>query len=155
MASRITSQGLFVALERRGKAAFVADGGVVALGFQHALEGVVDFGAHLQGFGKFGAPIGHDHEFLEIDVVVGVFAAVENVHHRHRQDVGVAAADIAVQRQVDGRGGGLGHGQRNAKNGVGAELWPCWRCRPARTGTCRALPEPVRPCRGLPGRFFR
>ncbi len=28
----------------------------------------------------------HDHEFLEVDRVVGVLAAVDDVHHRHRQD---------------------------------------------------------------------
>ena len=35
---------------------------------------------------KLWRPTRHDHEFLEIDVVVGVLAAVEDVHHRHRQD---------------------------------------------------------------------
>jgi hypothetical protein len=38
----------------------------------------------------------HDHEFLNVDRVVGMFAAVDDVHHRHRQDAGRGAADIAV-----------------------------------------------------------
>ena len=33
----------------------------------------------------------HDHEFLEIDRRIGVRAAVEDVHHRHRQDLGRVA----------------------------------------------------------------
>src|SRR5690606_2914116 len=48
-------------------------------------------------------------------------AAVDDVHHRHRQDTGVRAADIAVERQVGGFGSGLGDGERDAENGVGAE----------------------------------
>jgi hypothetical protein len=48
--------------------------------------------------------------------------AVEDVHHRHRQDVGVGAAEVAEQRQARGVRGGLGHGQRDAEDGVGAEL---------------------------------
>ena len=43
---------------------------------------------------------GREHELLEVDVAVGVRAAVEHVHHRHRQHVRVRAADVAVQRQV-------------------------------------------------------
>ena len=39
----------------------------------------------------------HDHEFLNVDRVVGMFAAVDDVHHRHRQHPGRGAADIAVQ----------------------------------------------------------
>ena len=48
-------------------------------------------------------------------------AAVDDVHHRHRQDVGVGAADVAVQRDLQLVGGGLGDGQADAEDGVGAE----------------------------------
>ncbi len=41
----------------------------------------------------------HDHEFLDLNVVGSVSAAVEDVHHRHRQGLGVAAADVVVKRQ--------------------------------------------------------
>ncbi len=41
----------------------------------------------------------HDHEFLNIDRVVGVLAAVDDVHHRHRQDMCGDAADVAVEGQ--------------------------------------------------------
>ena len=64
----------------------------------------------------------HDHELLEVDRVVGVRAAVEHVHHRHRQDVrrrrrrgsataaGRCSAAAALRR-----------GQRHAEDRVGAE----------------------------------
>ena len=63
----------------------------------------------------------HEHELLDVDVVVGVGAAVEHVEHRHRQHVGAGAADVAPQRQVELVGGGPGDGQRHAEDGVGAE----------------------------------
>lgn len=48
-------------------------------------------------------------------------AAVEDVHHRDRQDVRVGSAEVAEQRQVAGLGGGVRHRQRDAEDGVGAE----------------------------------
>ena len=74
----------------------------------------------------------HDHEFLDVDVVVGVGAAVEHVHHGHRQGAGADAAEVLVERQAHRLGGGLGHGQRDAQDGVGAQLALVGRCRPAR-----------------------
>ena len=49
-------------------------------------------------------------------------AAVEDVHHRHGQDVGVRAADVAEQRQVGRVGSGPRDGERDAEDRVGAEL---------------------------------
>ena len=48
-------------------------------------------------------------------------AAIDDVHHRHRQGVGLDAADIAIERQVGGIGRRLGHGQRHAQDGIGAQ----------------------------------
>jgi hypothetical protein len=62
-----------------------------------------------------------DHEFLHVDGVIGVGAAIDDVHHRHRQDVGVGAADIAIKRQFARLRGGLGNRQRDAEDGIGAE----------------------------------
>jgi hypothetical protein len=45
---------------------------------------------------KLGAD-GHDHELLEVDVVVGVRAAVDDVHQGHGQHVRPRAADIAAR----------------------------------------------------------
>jgi hypothetical protein len=64
----------------------------------------------------------HDHEFLEVDRVVGMGATIDDVHHRHRQQPGVGTADIAVERQAARLGSGAGCRERDAENGVGAEL---------------------------------
>ena len=56
---------------------------------QHALQRVVGLGAPAERLGERGRADGDDHELLEVDVVVGVHAAVEDVHHRDGEDVGV------------------------------------------------------------------
>ena len=70
---------------------------------------------------KLGSAERHDHEFLEVDRVVGMHAAIDDVHHRHRQKPRRGAADIAVERQVVGDRRRLGDGERDAEDGVGAE----------------------------------
>ena len=89
---------------------------------QHALEGVVDLGAPAQALGKARSTHGHDHELLEVNVVVGMHAAVEDVHHGRGQQVSVDAAQVLVQRQARRLGSGAGNGQRHAQDGVGTEL---------------------------------
>ncbi len=80
-----------------------------------------DLGAGAQRLGEAVVADRHHHEFLEVDRIVRVGAAVEDVHHRHRQDRRVDAADIAVERQVGRDRRGLCDGQRDAEDGVGAE----------------------------------
>ena len=36
-----------------------------------------------------------NHELLDVDRIVGMRAAIDDVHHRQRQHMGVRAADIA------------------------------------------------------------
>ena len=89
---------------------------------QHALEGVVDLGAPTQALGKARGAHRHDHELLEVDVIVGMHAAVEDVHHRCGQQMSVDAAQVLAQRQARRLGSGAGNGQRHAQDGVGTEL---------------------------------
>ena len=89
---------------------------------QHALEGVIDLGAPAQALGKARSTHRHDHELLEVNVVVGMHATVEDVHHGRGQQVGVNAAQVLVQRQARRLCRSAGNGQRYAQNGVGAEL---------------------------------
>ena len=89
---------------------------------QHALEGVVDLGAPTQALGKARGAHRHDHELLEVNVIVGMHAAVEDVHHGRGQQVGVDAAQVLVQRQARRLCRSAGNGQRHAQNRVGAEL---------------------------------
>ena len=107
--------------EARREAALVADIGVVALGAERLLEGMEHLGAHAYGFCERGCAGRLDHEFLHVDRIVSMHAAIDDVHHRHGQDAGAGATDIAIERQFRRFGGGLGDGERHAENGVGAQ----------------------------------
>ncbi len=104
-----------------GEAALVTQTGRVALGLQHALERVVDLRALAQRLGEGVGAQRRDHELLHVDRRVGVRAAVDDVHHRHGQQVGVRPAEVAEQRQAGGLRGRLGHGERDAEDRVGPE----------------------------------
>jgi hypothetical protein len=105
----------------RRKPAFVAYIRIVAGIVQRFLEGVEDLGTHADGVGHAFRADRHDHEFLDVDRIVGVRAAIDDVHHRCRQDTGVRTADIAVKRHGGVFRRGLGERQRDAKDGVCAK----------------------------------
>ena len=114
--------GFLVALEVGGEAALVADAGGVVAFVEDALQGVEGLGPIAERLGEVRRADGHDHEFLKIDAVVGVLAAVENVHHRHRQPHRPGPAQIGVERQVGRHRRRPGNRHRNAKDGVGPQL---------------------------------
>ena len=58
-----------------------------------------DLRAHSQRFAEAFSADGNDHELLKVDVVVGVGAAIDDVHHRHRQSVRALAAEITIERK--------------------------------------------------------
>ncbi len=115
MASRIRSSASALLLQVGGKAAFVADIRVQLLGFEHAFQMVKHFDAGAQGIAEFREAQRHDHEFLHVDGVVGVRAAVDDVHHRRGQQLARPSAEIAIQRQPAKIGRRMGHGQRHAE----------------------------------------
>ena len=115
-------EGVLGAVEVGGKAALVAYSGAEVALFQYALEVVEYLGAHADALAERSGADGTNHELLEADGSVGVGAAVDDVHHGHGQSVGVAAADVLVQGQVEVVGCGLCHGERYAEDGVGAEV---------------------------------
>ena len=104
-----------------GEAALVADVGVEPGLLELALEGVEHFRAPAHRLLEARRAKRHDHEFLEVDRVVGMDAAVDDVHHRRRQDARRRSADVAIELQVGGFGRRLGDRQRNAEDRVGAE----------------------------------
>ncbi len=122
---------------------------------QRALEVMEDLGAHPQRLAERAGADGHDHELLEVDAVVRVGAAVEHVHHRHRQHMGGLAAQVAPQRQP--LLGGRRRGPRPER--PRAARWrrggTCWRCRRGRSASGRARPAPRRPGRGSQWRSRR
>jgi hypothetical protein len=93
----------------------------MACGLQRGFQRVEDLGAHAQGFGEVRRADRRDHELLDVDRIVGMRAAVEDVHHRHRQQRRLRAAEIAVERLAAVARCRLGGGERHAENGVGAE----------------------------------
>ncbi len=114
--------GFVVGLERGSEAAFVADGGVVALLLEHALQGVEGFRRPAQRVGEALGADGHDHEFLKVDVGVGMRAAVEHVQHGRGQDAGVDAAEVAIEGDLEVLRNGAGGGHGDGEDGVGAKL---------------------------------
>ena len=89
---------------------------------QLLLERVEDLGAGAQGLAEGRRPDGHDHELLEVGRVRGVLAAVEDVELRHRQRARAHAAEVAVERHAVFGGHRVRAGERDAEDGVGAQL---------------------------------
>ena len=79
-------------------------------------------GTHAKTFAERGSAHRTDHELLESDRSVRMRTAVDDVHHRHGQRLGIHTADVAVERQTEIVGGSAGYGQRNTQDGVGAQL---------------------------------
>jgi hypothetical protein len=122
MASLMTFERGFGAGQVRRETALVAHAGGGLLVVQDLLEGVEDLGASAQGLAEGGRALGNDHELLEVEHVVGVRAAVDDVHQGHGQTRGIGAAQVLVERNVQLLRGRAGGRERNAQDGVGAGL---------------------------------
>ncbi len=64
----------------------------------------------------------HDHEFLRVDGVRRVRAAVQDIHHRHGQVMAGEAAEEAVERHALRRCRRFCRRERDGEDGVRAEL---------------------------------
>ena len=115
------SQRRLVGLEVGREAALVADAAAEAAVVQVLLEVVERLRAHAQALAERGGADRHDHELLEVDRVVGVGAAVDDVHHRHGQHARRLPAEVAPQRQALLGGGRARGGERHAEDRVGAQ----------------------------------
>jgi hypothetical protein len=116
---------LFVGLAAGREAAFIADGGGIAVLFQRGLERVGNFHAPAERFAERGSTDGHGHEFLEVHGAIGMGAAIEDIHHRNGQEIrgrvrGIAGK-IFVERLLQSGGSGAGGGHGDGEDGVGAE----------------------------------
>ena len=133
-------QRFLVRTQVRREAAFVADRRAQAAALQHRLQRVEDLGAGAQRFGERIEADRQHHEFLQVDVVVGMRAAVDDVHHRHRQFDGRAVRPAAstaascARRRPRARSPATRRAARSRPGG------PCSRCRRGRSGGGRALP---------------
>src|SRR3990172_5471422 len=64
----------------------------------------------------------HYHKLLKIKAVVSMCPAVYDVHHRHRQCIRIYAADVPVQGNTKGCGGGLCRRQRHTEDCVCSQI---------------------------------
>ena len=81
------------------------------------------FGSHAQCFGKRLRSYRQDHEFLDIHVVISMCSAVEDIHHRYRQHLGIDTAKIIVERQFKFHGRRFGNSHGNAKNRIRSQFF--------------------------------
>ena len=107
--------------EVRREASFVAYCGRQPLVMQAFFQRMENFCADTHCVSQIFRTDRHDHEFLKIYRIVGMFAAIDDVHHGNRQDMRRHAAHIAVQRQTACVGSSLGRSKAYAQNSVGAE----------------------------------
>ena len=84
-----------------------------------------DFRSGAEGFRERREILRDDHEFLEVDRRVAVGTAVDDVHHRDREDFGVRPTEIFVERDPDLCGGGFGGGERDGEDRVRSDLLFC------------------------------
>ncbi len=115
-------QRLVDRVEAGGVAAFVADQRLVTGVVQRLAQRVEDLRAAAHRLGHRGRADRHDHALLELQRALGVLAAVDDVHHRHRQRGRRRPAQVAVERHAQRHRRGARHGQRHAQQRVGAEV---------------------------------
>ena len=107
-------------------AAFVTYSSVQAFGLQHFRQVMENFRTDTNGFFQGFRANRLNHEFLNVDVVVSVLAAVDDVHHRqwHREFAwgAVQLSDVLIQRHTFRSCSRFSRCQGNRQNGVSAEL---------------------------------
>ena len=95
-----TRNSILIRSQIRCKASLIPNGGGKTSPLQHTSQSVVDLRTHLQSLPEGGCTPGHYHDLLDIHIVGSMGTAVQNVHHRHRQHIGIYASHIPVQRHV-------------------------------------------------------
>ena len=81
-----------------------------------------DLGSGAERLAKGPESRRHEHEFLDVERVVRVRAAVHDVHHRDGQRHGAGAAQVAEERERAGVRRGAADGHRDAEDRVRAEI---------------------------------
>ena len=118
-------QRVLVGRQVRREAAFITNRSAEATGLQHGFEVMENFGAHAQRIGEGFRANRLNHELLDVDVVIGMLAAVDDVHHRngHRVDAwsAIQIGDVRVQRHALGLSSSLGRSQGHSEDGVGTQ----------------------------------
>ena len=108
-------------VDLRSEPALVTDRGGQAAPRELRRQRVEHLGPPPEPLGERGRTQRDQHELLQLQGIVGVPSTVDHVHHRDRQHVGVRPAQVAVQGELQRRGGRPGHGQGHSQDGVRAE----------------------------------
>ena len=146
------AERLLVGPEVGREAALIAHGGGEAALGENLLQMVEHLGAIAQRLAEARRADGQDHELLDVEAVVGMRAAVDDVHHRHGHHRlapgGEALREVAVERQPRIARRGMGGRERDGEDGIGAEATfvlgaveldhAADRCRPGRARRRRA-----------------
>jgi hypothetical protein len=82
---------------------------------------VKHFHSPAQRFRKRRRANRHDHEFLEVHIIIGMGAAVQDVHHGRGKRVRARSSQIQVQRLIEMRGSGASSRHGNRKDRIRAE----------------------------------
>ena len=130
--------------QRRRKAALVADRGRKAGLVKRALQRVENLRPAAQRLGEGRSAGRKHHEFLEVDAVVRVNAAVEDVHLRQGKQVRIRAAEIAIERHSPAHSPRPWRLRGSRRGSHWRRAGPCSRCRRARSSPRRARPGPRR-----------
>src|SRR5216683_1968312 len=112
---------LFVVAQVGSEAALVADVGRVTALLEHRRERVKHFGAHPHRVGERRCAMRHDHELLHVDIRVGMLAAIDHVHHRHRQNAR-GGGEIGIEWHPLRGSRRMCCGKRHPEHRVGAEV---------------------------------
>ena len=88
---------------------------------QVPFQRIEDFRARPQRLAERKSGDGDYHELLDVDRIVRVLAAVDDIHHRSRKRSGGGSADVSVKREVRVLRGGLRDGEGCAEDCVGAQ----------------------------------
>ena len=78
--------------------AFVTNSCVVSILLENGLQSVEYFCTHADRFADSLCADRHDHVFLAVRCGIRMLAAVENVHHRNRENLCVCTADVLIKR---------------------------------------------------------
>jgi hypothetical protein len=142
-------EGLFIGFEIRCEPTLIADSRAQAFGFEDRFQRMKRFGTHLNGLGhRFGAE-GDDHELLDIQVIGGMGAAVDHVHHGHRQDPGVDTTQVAEQGQAEAHWQPPGPRPWRRPGWHWRPVWICWPYRPGPACMRPGSSGRRHPCRGF------
>ena len=77
---------------------------------------------HAQTFGEGVCTHRHDHELLNVDRIVRVRTAIDDVHHGNRHQVGIHTTDVPVEWLTQRACSRFGHRHAHSEQSIGAQV---------------------------------